>query len=141
MSVKSIVHNPLISKVASQIGEGRLWSGRGQPTDHDQPGIQTRIDDLDELLSHQGWPANGVTELVYPYSGIGELSLLLPALAWLSQHTEKWILWVGAPYQLNAPALVQQGVDIRRILMVHPKQAKNSWWSLEGLKARVAVPC
>jgi cell division inhibitor SulA len=71
-----------------------------------------------------------VTELCYERDGIGELSLLLPALAQLSAQ-KRWVMFVGAPYPLYAPALARAGVDLYRMAIVTPTQTRQIAWAAE----------
>ena len=89
----------------------------------------TGIGDLDALLPN-GWPHGGLTELLLPRPGIGELSLLMPALARLS-HERRWITWVAPPHIPYAPALEAQGVDLSRIMLIHPPAVKDALWTVE----------
>ena len=97
-------------------------------------GIATGFQALDALLPDQGWPAGGLTELMLPSSGIGELRLLAPALKQLSQAehwAKRWIVWVNPPFTLHAPALVHLGIATQHILLVHPQTHKDSLWAVE----------
>ncbi|GGY43346.1 hypothetical protein GCM10011297_15150 [Bacterioplanes sanyensis] len=85
---------------------------------------------LDETLPGGGWNLGAVHELYSHAPGQGELSLLLPALAQLSQQP-RWIVWVGAPWMPNATALAMAGVNCERILLVHPKDYQQAMWSME----------
>jgi hypothetical protein len=107
--------------------------------------ISTGFADLDQALSG-GWPTGALTELLVDLCGIGELQLLLPALIALSGHpaepkvkpkvnprlgTEKWIMWVAPPYMPYAPALVREGVDISRLIVVHCHRQNDVLWTME----------
>ena len=65
-----------------------------------------------------------------PSSGLGELKLLLPVLKTLSRQA-RWIAWVNPPFIPYAPALKAAGVDIDKILLIHPKNHKDALWALE----------
>lgn len=90
---------------------------------------------LDALLPGGGWPCNALTDIILPHAGIGELRLLLPALARLSGG-ERWIAVIAPPYVPFAPALAAAGVDLSRLLLVHPRTRAERLWSIEtGLRA------
>ncbi|MEZ5550376.1 MAG: translesion DNA synthesis-associated protein ImuA [Pseudomonadales bacterium] len=76
--------------------------------------------ELDAQLPGGGWPRGGLSELLFDTAGIGELRLLLPALRTLSQQM-RWIAWVNPPFIPYAPALSAAGIDISRILLIHPR--------------------
>jgi len=85
--------------------------------------------ELDALLAG-GWPQGALTELIMPRQGIGALRLLMPALARLSQD-DRWICWVAPPHIPYAPALVSAGIDLSRVLLVHPKAQQDGLWAVE----------
>lgn len=92
--------------------------------------LPTGFDILDRHLPGGGWPRAGLSELMLPSAGIGELRLLLPALKALSRQN-RWIAWVNPPFIPYAPALSAAGVDISKILLIHPRTHKDALWSLE----------
>jgi hypothetical protein len=47
---------------------------------------------LDAVLPSGGWPESALTELLLPADGIGELRLLLPTLARLTQARQDIVL-------------------------------------------------
>jgi len=110
-----------------------LW--RGQDADLGaMPAIATGFDALDRYLPGGGWPLAGISEIFVEYYGLGELRVLMPALAALSQcavETKKWIVWIAPPFVPYAPALAHHGVDLRRILLVHPHGTKETLWAVE----------
>ena len=70
--------------------ERRVWKGRpaprpasGQPTGHAG---------LDAALPIGGWPEGALSEILIPADGVGELRLLWPALARLTQAGER-VVW------------------------------------------------
>jgi cell division inhibitor SulA/protein ImuA len=68
--------------------------------------------------------------------GVGELSLLMPALAALTggegsrASTRKWVAWIAPPFVPYAPALQQRGIAVDALLLVHPSN-KESLWTVE----------
>jgi len=103
-----------------------LWRAReqgGRTTS--LPGLPTGFAALDRCLPGGGWPQQGLIEILTDRHGIGELSLLMPALATLCRsvedgqgHSGGWLTWVSPPYQPYAPALAASGIDVRRVLVV-----------------------
>jgi hypothetical protein len=86
--------------------------------------------ELDALLPGGGWPQGALTEIMMPRQGIGALRLLMPTLARLSQG-DRWICWVAPPYIPYAPALANAGIDLSRILLVHPRGQQDGLWAVE----------
>ncbi|MGA8205951.1 MAG: translesion DNA synthesis-associated protein ImuA [Woeseiaceae bacterium] len=114
----------------------RLW--RGHDPDRAAAGFASGYEQLDRHLPGGGWPRNSLTEILVGRYGIGELRLLMPALARLSHEDGDperdepgWIAWVAPPFQPYPPALQQWGVDLSRLLIVRPKNDGETLWSAE----------
>ena len=58
-----------------------VWRARDQGGSSQPPGLPTGFSALDGCLPGGGWPRQGLIELLADSPGIGELSLLMPALA------------------------------------------------------------
>ena len=100
-----------------------LWrAGRIEPNTQT---ISTGYPTLDGLLADRGWPKAGLVELLSAQTGIGELRLLGPALAEMSTQEQRWITWINPPHIPYAPALTEIGIDIGKVLLVHPKIARR----------------
>jgi hypothetical protein len=91
--------------------------------------VPSGFSELDELLGG-GWPQGALTEIITSRQGIGALRLLMPALARLSQD-DRWICWVAPPHIPYAPALLNAGIDLSRILLVHPGAQQDGLWAVE----------
>ena len=114
----------------------RVWRGRSQA--HAAPGLASGYAALDRHLPGGGWPRNSLTEILVDHYGIGELRLLMPALAALCTEDDGadgnepgWIAWVSPPFQPYPPALQQWGMDLSRMLIVRPKDSSEMLWSAE----------
>ncbi|WP_445366329.1 translesion DNA synthesis-associated protein ImuA [Methylomonas sp. BW4-1] len=119
---------PLDQLLRTQTG---IWRGLHSENQNWRT-IASGFAELDALLPGGGWPLGGVLEILSPCLGIGELSLLLPAMASLSQ-SKRWITWIAPPQQVYAPALTQAGIDLAYVLVVDCRQAADIPWSLEKL--------
>ncbi|WP_226662611.1 translesion DNA synthesis-associated protein ImuA [Microbulbifer aggregans] len=93
-------------------------------------GITTGYRGLDALLASRGWPRGATSELLVDKAGIGEMSLLLPTLAELTQQGRMAVL-VNPPHIPYAPALVQAGVQLEKLLIVHPRGQRDQLWTAE----------
>ncbi|NJN53247.1 MAG: translesion DNA synthesis-associated protein ImuA [Gammaproteobacteria bacterium] len=69
-------------------------------------------------------------ELLLDQLGIGELRLLTPALTALSEEA-RWLAWINPPHIPYAPALSALGIDVGKVLLVHPQQHQDALWSVE----------
>ena len=117
----------------------RVWRG-GSRTDS-RTGLASGYPELDRCLPGGGWPQQALTEILMGQYGMGELRLLMPALAQLSAEDALsaygeaaepgWIAWVAPPFQPYAPALQQCGIDLSRMLVVRPKDDSELLWSAE----------
>ena len=85
---------------------------------------------LDAELPGGGWPRGALSELLVDGAGLGELSLLMPALAAIRAEGG-WSLAVGAPYPLHAPAWAAAGVDLARLVVVSPAAERDALWAAE----------
>lgn len=105
-----------------------LWRGR-----HVLPpsteGVSTGFSELDTHLHLGGWPVVGSTEILSQQLGIGELWLLLPALAQRSQ--EGAVVWINPPCLPSPQALEQQGLAAHRQLLIRPSQLSEQLWAAE----------
>jgi cell division inhibitor SulA/protein ImuA len=107
--------------------------------------IPTGFEPLDEWLDG-GWPVGVLTEILFDAEGAGELRLLMPALARLSQTDEQhsqqqetrqvhngasWIAWIAPPHVPYPPALLQHGVNVARLLVAQPDNQPDRLWAME----------
>ena len=122
-----------------QQNSARLWRARetGSSAAAAVPaGLPTGYAALDRCLPGAGWPRQGLIEVLVDQRGIGELRLLLPALAALCRDAGAhdrgsggWIAWVSPPYRPYAPSLAAWGIDVRRMLVVNGAGATE--WAMD----------
>lgn len=107
-----------MSDLAKLLEHPALW--RGDALARVRSGsLPTGSDRLDRELPGGGWPTGALTEILLERHGIGELSLLLPALARLSAGG-RWLTWIAPPHTPFAPHLATTGIDLRRLIVVQP---------------------
>jgi hypothetical protein len=103
-------------QLAELLAHPSVWRGRSRAT---LETFSTGFAALDAGLPGGGWPRHGLVEILTPRPGVGELYLLLPALAALSRATPaRWCTWVSPPHVPFAPALESHGVALSRMLLV-----------------------
>ena len=85
---------------------------------------------LDDALPGNGWPIGGVTELINDSAGCGELSLLLPVLARLSQRNHRLVM-IDPPWIPCPAALHDRGLDVEKLLLVRTQSRSESLWACE----------
>ena len=102
-----------------------IWRGGNTPPEESKiAGLPTGIPGLETILPG-GWPRGALTEILIPDEGIGELGLVMPALAWLSR-SKRWLAWVAPPHIPYAPALASAGLDLSRVMVVRPRSGTRS---------------
>ena len=82
------------------------------------------------MLPGGGWQAGTIVELMPTETGIGELRLLMPALARITQ-AERHVALIAPPYIPFAPALSQHGVRLERLLVIRAQKAEDILWAFE----------
>ncbi len=113
----------------SLLNHPQIWRGR-RPSWTDAESIASGYAELDAQLPGGGWPRGTLSEILLPRPGIGELRLLLPALARLHDE-KKWIALIAPPYIPYAPAWQASGLDLSRLLWVRPRDAADQLWAVE----------
>ncbi|HEV3008567.1 MAG TPA: translesion DNA synthesis-associated protein ImuA [Burkholderiales bacterium] len=111
-----------------------VWLG-GSPEAF-SPAVSTTYPDLDQALPGGGWPVGALTEILPSQEGMGELQLVLPALAALS-WAGKRVVWLAPPHLPYAPALAAAGVDLAHLAVVRAPGRRDALWAAEQvLRAR-----
>ena len=126
----------VMSSIDELLRHPGLWRAREQDASTQQSGLPTGFSALDHCLPGGGWPRQGLIEVLTDHHGIGELQLLMPALAALCGDDDNesddgkggWLAWIAPPYQPYAPALAACGIDIGRVLVV---RARPAFWAME----------
>ncbi|MCU0935121.1 MAG: translesion DNA synthesis-associated protein ImuA [Gammaproteobacteria bacterium] len=90
--------------------------------------------DLDGALPGGGWPQGALVELLSGRSGIGEVSLLLPALAHLAREGRP-SAWIAPPHVPYAPALAGSGLDLARLVVVQAEAREALWAAEQALRS------
>jgi cell division inhibitor SulA/protein ImuA len=105
-----------------------VW--RGGATRLEIPAVSSGYSSLDERLPGGGWPTGVLTEILAGQEGIGELQLVLPALAVLS-WAGKRVVWLAPPHLPYAPALAAAGVDLAQLVVVRAPGRRDALWAAE----------
>ena len=93
-------------------------------------GVPSQFAALDAELPDGGWPRHALTELLAQSFGIGELRLLMPALAQITR-AGKPVMWIAPPALPYAPALASAGVALEHLLLLQPGNDRDRWWAIE----------
>ncbi|MEM8500573.1 MAG: translesion DNA synthesis-associated protein ImuA [Pseudomonadota bacterium] len=127
---------PSQQTLATLLQHPALWQA-GQPgtrSDNGNAVLSSGYAGLDKALHLGGWPCTGSTELHCDHSGIGELSLLMPALSQQLQNDPgRWLALVAPPHIPYAPALASQNIALQRLLVVQANKLADKLWVSEQL--------
>ena len=103
------------------LGRAPQWAVPADPT-----GFQA----LDSELPGGGWPSGALTEILGSQQGIGELQLVLPALAALT-WAGKRVVWLAPPHLPYAPALAAAGINLSQLVVVRAPGRRDALWAAE----------
>ena len=125
--------NPALAQVLerSDIRRGDAFALAPAPT------LATGFARLDAELPGGGWPRGQLTELLPEQAGIGELGLLLPALAALTAAGQTVVL-IAPPHSAHAPAWAAAGIRLDCLHLVLPRRPRDArdalWAGVEALR-------
>jgi hypothetical protein len=120
------------------LGNPQVWRGRSRMAQAPVPGLASGYPELDRYLPGGGWPRHALMEILLEHHGMGELQLVMPALARLGREGKGssapvqdagWIAWIAPPFQPYPPALLQWGIELSRMLVVHPRRGIDTLWA------------
>ncbi len=106
----------------------QLW--KGHRPNHSQRCLPTGHARLDTRLPGKGWPLGAATELICAKSGLGEFSLLFPALSDLGKQGQ-WLILIDPPWIPYPASLHGHGLRLERLLLVRTNSEKESLWACE----------
>lgn len=118
-----------MTSLAEILQRQAVWRG-GAPAAAALPAARTGYAALDAELPGGGWPAGGLAEVLCPTEGIGELQIVLPALAALTAAGHR-IAWLAPPYLPYAPALRAAGVRLEGLTVVRAPGRRDALWAAE----------
>lgn len=107
-----------------------IWRAGQQARNTGLSHVSSGFSELDAALPGDGWPLGALTEILHDRAGIGELRLVMPALAHLSRQG-RWVVLVAPPHIPYAPAMAACGVDLTHLLLVHPRTPEEELWAIE----------
>jgi len=120
--------------LAEVLARNDIWRGSG-PARAALPGVATGFAALDGELPGGGWPRGGLVELLPARQGIGEMSLVMPALARISVDELAWVVCVAPPLPPYAPAWAAAGVALSRLLVTRATGGDAAWACARALDA------
>jgi len=93
------------------------------------PRLSTGLDGLDQLIGG-GWLMGSLVEILAAGPGLGELSLLMPAIAHCT-HRGRGAFWLPAEALPYAPALQQAEVNLAGLCLVATADERQRLWAAE----------
>jgi hypothetical protein len=123
-----------VSTLAEILADARVWKLKDASASPSRPVWSTGRPLLDACLPGGGWPTASLVEVLLETTGLGEIQLFLPALVESQRKTDgeaPWLVWIAPPHEPYAPALAQQGIDLRKLLVVRPASATEALWAAE----------
>lgn len=118
-----------MNALAEVLARPDVWRGN-RLAEAPLPAVASGFAELDAELPGGGWPRGALTELLTDGAGLGEVSLLLPALRQL-REAGGWSLVVAPPHPLHAPAWAAAGIDLARLAVVSPASERDGLWAME----------
>jgi hypothetical protein len=113
-----------------------VWRGAAAPITLAEPAIPTGYAGLDAEFPGGGWPVGGLAEVLCRSEGIGELQIVLPALAALTAAGHR-VAWLAPPHLPYAPALRAAGVRLGQLTVIRAPGRRDALWAAEqALRAR-----
>lgn len=112
------------------LAQRRVWKGHARPGTSVAP-QPTGWQELDDALPTAGWPEAALSELLLPADGLGELRLLWPTLARLSQRKEAVIALVCPPYRPCPAAWHAAGIRLSALQLIAATNPREALWATE----------
>lgn len=109
-----------------------IWRG-GRCARVAAPGVPTGFAELDAVLPGSGWPTAVLTEIYSERPGIGELQIVMPALAQLTQ-AGRWLALIAPPYIPYAPALAMHGIKLAQLMVIRALKEDRLWACEQALR-------
>jgi protein ImuA len=106
-----------------------LWRGSQLARTHGRS-VDTGYAALSAELPGSGWPLGALVELLVRQPGVGEIRLLRPALATLSQRP---IALVQPPHIPNALAFAYLGIPSDTLMRLRTAKTADALWSAEQI--------
>lgn len=114
------------------LAAGQVFRGSRAPR-RPADGLASGFAALDDALPWGGFPRGALSEVLVPADGVGELELVLPALAAISRRER--IALVAPPYLPYAPALARAGVVLEKLAWIEAPAERSAWAAEQCLRA------
>ena len=122
-----------MATLADLLQRQAVWRGAAAPATSAgpaNPAAPTGYAVLDAELPGGGWPPGGLVEVLCRAEGIGELQIVLPALAALTAAGHR-AAWLAPPHLPYAPALRAAGVRLEQLTVIRAPGRRDALWAAE----------
>jgi hypothetical protein len=126
--------NDMKKDLADVLRHPAIWR-LGDAPRQSRNGLSTGFPQLDNELPEHGWPRGALTELLCERQGIGEVSLMLPALRQVSSEG-RHIALIAPPYVPFSRALDANDVRLDRVLVVDGSKDHLTWIAEKIIKSK-----
>jgi len=123
----------MASRLQTVLQHPGIWR-RASPASNHVRAQSTGLAELDAALPGNGWPSGALTEILFDCDGVGELALVMPALAHITQRQQR-VVFVAPPHIPYAPALAAQGLDLRYAVQIDAVAAQGAWSAEQCLRS------
>src|SRR5690606_36538159 len=106
-----------------------IWLGDQMGSYRSKP-VASGYRELDQQLPNGGWPPSVLTELLLAHPGVGELRLLAPTLARITQ-AGKTVVLLAPPHIPFAAALAELGIDLKHVILIEADKPVDRIWAVE----------
>ena len=124
---------PAAAAIDALLRHPGIWRRSASAQQH-MRALPTGLAELDAVLPGGGWPCGALSEILFAHDGIGELSLLMPALAAITQRRQR-VVFVAPPYIPYAPALDAYGLDLRYVVQIEANAGEGAWSAEQCLRS------
>lgn len=124
---------PAAAAIDALLRHPGIWRRSASAQQHVRA-LPTGLAELDAVLPGGGWPCGALSEILFAHDGIGELSLLMPALAAITQRRQR-VVFVAPPYIPYAPALEAHGLDLRYVVQIEANAGEGAWSAEQCLRS------
>lgn len=99
----------------------------------------TGCPDMDRCLPHSGYPPGSVIEYLKSSVSCGASYLALAAAAEAMKKTDGFMVLVDRQKHIYPPALTAQGIDLKKVIFVHPETTSDTIWAIDQAARTSAV--
>jgi len=144
VSTAGLLHNRDGSASAAQpqllelLDQGDIWRGSQPRTTH--MALSSGYPSFDQVLHLGGWPKNRLIEILTEQHAIGEIQLILPAIA-KQMAQGGWLFLIEPPFIPYAPAWLKAGVPVERVMVIQSCNKGDELWACEQVMANASVAC